>query len=177
MDLAVRASTTLSGGALLIPSSVDGVPTVFGLSLAESRVHGDPDPATRSALSYDRTIKATLIGFLHGYLRDESRINISVRVLSGGIVTDYSPTTSYAPTTLNPATGIRLVANFTGMYLDRSDFSRGIAAWSIEIHPCRNSHAETIPTYASIGVTAEPVKIVIEINTSKEQLSLTITKP
>ncbi|MEB3778641.1 MAG: hypothetical protein GSR85_00190 [Desulfurococcales archaeon] len=180
MAFGVKASSLISYPSILIPSSIDDVPILYSISLLELEENNSSSSniSMPDVVNYNKMINIIIIGLLDGCLSYDSELNISVKVLSGGIIAGYQPSTSYSPITfiLSIYPQLRLGSNFTGVYKDRSDFSLEIIKWAIEVNKCQDNAIQVIPTYASIGKIEDTVKLLINFSTNEDQINITIKK-
>ncbi len=161
--MATRIADSLNHTALLIPGDISGSPIIYGIMLAE-RVNPPRYNITGPGIiHYNRSIDVIVVGFLYGCRNNDVKLGISIRALSGGIIAEYQPSTSYSPLTLELGGGTSLTANFSGLYLDRSDFSQETASWVIKLNRCRRGAMYMIQVLVSIGETGESVRVLIEL--------------
>ncbi len=173
INLALKASGLYNRNTLLVPGRVAGEPVLTGLSFTEQQ-YKQPVTIVPEGGSYNKTLDITFKSVLESCTSETGVIKLIVRVERGGVLVDYQPTTSYAPLEFTGSDNLVLRANFTGVYLDGSDYSQETAGWNIIIHPCWVHKAEVIPAYASVGILSGDLKAFVNINTGNGWVSLVI---
>lgn len=173
INLALKASGLYNRNTLLVPGRVAGKPVLTGISFTE-QYYKQPVTIVPEGGSYNETLDITFKSVLESCTSETGVMKLTVRVERGGILVDYQPTTSYAPLEFTASDNLVLRANFTGVYLDRSDYSHETAGWDIIIHPCWVHKAEVIPAYASIGILSEDSKALIDVNMEAGGVSLAV---
>jgi len=173
INLALKTPGLYDGNALLVPGRVSGEPVLIGLSFTEQN-YKQPVTIVPEGGSYNKTIDITFKSVLGSCTSKTGIMKLTVRVEQGGILVGYQPTTSYAPLEYIASDNLVLKANFTGVYLDKSDYSHETAGWNIIIHPCWAHKAEVVSAYASIGILSEYSKALIGVSTDAGDVSLVI---
>ncbi len=173
INLALKASGLYNRNTLLVPGMVAGEPVLTGLSFTEQN-YKQPVTIVPEGGSYNETLDITFKSVLESCTGETGVMKLTVRVEQGGVLVDYQPTTSYAPLEFIVQGNLLLEANFTGVYLDESDYSQETAGWNIIIHPCWVHKAEVIPAYASIGILSEDSRVSIDVNMDAGRVSLVV---
>ncbi len=174
IELGYRVSRQVQHPSILLPVRVNDVPSLYSVSILERDVASKSNISGPNIVSYNRTLNLILTLFIGGCLERDIAVSETVKVITGGILADYKPSTSYSPLHARLPDGTVLESNFTGVYKDRSDFSQDLARWVIEVSKCKGDGVQVISSYVSIGKTsgARPTWVLIGLDTGGDRVDL-----
>ena len=172
VELGYRVSRQVQGPSIFLPVRVYDVPSLYSVSILEREVASGSNISGPNIVNYDRALDLVLSLFMGGCLERDIVVSEAVKVITGGILADYEPSTSYSPLQIKLSSGVVLESNFTGVYKDRSDFSQDLAKWVVEVSKCRGGGVQVIPSYVSIGKTGSPTRVLIGLDSGSDRVDL-----